>query len=249
MATESQRMGEEILMNFPSAKDKLILALDVDLAEQARKIVDELLTEVGLFKVGKELFTRTGFDLIYYIQEKGGRVFLDLKYHDIPTTVKRAARAASELGVAMFNVHASGGLEMMRAAVEGARLSGRDDVIVLGVTVLTSMDEQVLKEEIGVEKSLQDQVVHLAKLSREAGLNGVVASPQEIAPVRRECGGDFVIVTPGVRPVWATMNDQKRTMTPHEAVQAGADYIVVGRPVLESKNPKKAVREILKEML
>jgi len=229
-------------------KEKLILALDVDSIEKAKELVDELYDYIGVFKVGKELFTRVGFDIVHYIQEKGGKVFLDLKYHDIPTTVKRASRAASELGVFMFNVHASGGEEMMHAAVDGVALSGRDDVITLAVTVLTSIDQNILTDEVGVDKELEEHVIHLATLAKHSGIKGVVASPKEIKLIRETCGLDFLIVTPGVRPTWASKGDQKRVMTPKEAIAAGANYIVVGRPITQAEHRVAAAKKIIQEI-
>lgn len=239
----------DVLRTFGmSMSDKLIVALDVDSLEKATALVNELRDYAGAFKVGKELFTRAGFQIVKTIQEKGSRVFLDLKYHDIPTTVRGAARAASDLGVSFFTVHASGGSEMLKAAAEGVCDSGREDVISLAVTVLTSIDEERLKGEMKVAQDLAEHVLHLAKLAQNAGLKGVVASPREIRDIRQACGSDFVIVTPGVRPDWAGRNDQQRTLTPRAAIEAGANYIVIGRPITQAADPKKAARRILEEM-
>lgn len=229
-------------------KDKLVLALDVDSLDKAKELVDELYNHIGVFKVGKELFTKVGFEIVHYIQEKGGKVFLDLKYHDIPTTVRGASRAASDLGVFMFNVHASGGEEMMMAAAQGVVESGRDDVITLAVTVLTSISQDTLTKDMHVQESLAEHVIHLAKLAQKSGLKGVVASPQEIKFIREACGKNFVILTPGVRPTWAEKGDQKRIMTPKEAIDAGADFIVVGRPITQAEDRKKAAKKILEEI-
>jgi orotidine-5'-phosphate decarboxylase len=233
-------------------KDRLIIALDVDEASLALRLVDELRDLVGLFKVGHQLFTAHGPDIVRRIRDKGGRVFLDLKYHDIPHTVAKASAEAVKLGASIFNVHALGGLAMMRAAAEAAREeAGRLGVpmpAVLAVTVLTSMDEQSLRRELKISRSLPRTVRHLAELAERAGLHGVVASPQEITLLRRSLGREFIILTPGVRPAGSGKNDQKRTMTPGEAVSAGADYLVVGRPVLGAADRAAAVQDILDDM-
>lgn len=227
---------------------KLCLALDVSSFDDAKTIIDELHASVGLFKIGKELFTSVGPRIVEYVHSKKSRVFLDLKFHDIPNTVRKASEAAARLGVFMFNVHASGGSDMMKAAVQGVRDSGNTKTLVLGVTVLTSMNEAVLKNEIHVTGNLHEHVMHLAKLAQASGLSGVVASPQEIKIIRQNCGSDFKIITPGVRPEWASSDDQKRVMTPREAIQAGADFIVVGRPILKAANRIEAAEKILKEV-
>lgn len=231
-------------------KEKLVLALDVESFNEAKKIVDELHDYVGVFKVGKQLFTNVGPKIVEYINSKKAKVFLDLKYHDIPNTAQGASKAAAELGVFMFNVHCVGGSAMMKAAIAGVKSAGKTnkEVKVLGVTVLTSINENILHDEIHVNDILEDYVAHLALLAKNAGLQGVVASPKEIKLIREECGKDFIILTPGVRPEWASSNDQKRVMTPKEAIDAGADYIVVGRPILAAKDKKEAVKKILKEI-
>lgn len=238
--------------NPVSAKDRLVLALDVDSGQEALGIVDELKDAAGLFKVGHQLFTSSGPDIVRAIISRGGRVFLDLKYHDIPNTVAKASAEAVKLGVAIFNVHALGGLDMMKAASESARetadKSGLPAPVTLAVTILTSMDEKMLRRELKVTRTLRREVAHLARLAQRAGMSGVVASPQEIKMLRRGVQGKFVILTPGVRPVWAAKDDQKRVMTPAEAIAAGADYIVVGRPVLKAGDRRAAVEKILEEM-
>jgi len=241
-------------LNPPSAdpRKRLILALDVGSIEEAVNMVEHLRDYVGAFKVGNQLYTAQGPKVVEAIHGKGGRVFLDLKFHDIPSTVGAAAAAAVKLGVFMFNLHASGGLEMMRRAIEAAekaaREAKREKPLIIAVTVLTSLDEVELGEELGVGRSLREHVIHLAKMAQRAGLEGVVASPQEIVDIRAACGQEFLIVTPGVRPQWATLGDQKRVMTPGEAIAAGADYIVLGRPILQAPDPLEAARRILKEM-
>jgi orotidine-5'-phosphate decarboxylase len=233
-------------------KDRIVLALDVDNDQEALDIVDELKDVVGTFKVGHQLFTAYGPDIVRRIIGRGGRVFLDLKYHDIPNTVAKASAEAVKLGVSIFNVHALGGLDMMKAASETAnetaRKLNRPCPLVLAVTVLTSMNEMSMRKELKITRSLQREVVHLARLAHRAGIHGVVASPKEIKPLRRAIRGAFVVLTPGVRPTWAGQDDQKRIMTPGEAVAAGADYIVVGRPVLKAADRREAVKKILEEI-
>jgi orotidine-5'-phosphate decarboxylase len=233
-------------------KDRLILALDVDSEGEALGLVEELKDSVGMFKVGLQLFTGCGPDIVRKIVGRGGRVFLDLKYHDIPNTAAKASAEAVKLGVSIFNLHALGGLEMMKTAVasaqETAEKVGLPMPRMLAVTVLTSMDDKTLRRELKIARSLQREVCHLARLAQRAGMHGVVASPQEIKMLRRDIRGDFVVLTPGVRPAWAGMDDQKRTMTPSEAVAAGADYIVIGRPVLKAKDRREAVKKILDEI-
>ena len=235
-----------------SARDRLVLALDIDSDREALGIVDEVKESVGLFKVGHQLFTAYGPDMVRRIIDRGGRVFLDLKYHDIPATVAKASAEAVKLGASMFNVHALGGLDMMKAAAESSQEMadklGVPVPVTLAVTVLTSMDEKNLRKELKIMRSLQREVSHLARLAQRAGMRGVVASPLEIKMLRRAVRGEFVILTPGVRPAWAGKDDQKRTMTPAEAIAAGADYIVIGRPVLKAADRSEAVRKIIEEM-
>jgi orotidine-5'-phosphate decarboxylase len=234
------------------AADRLVIALDVDSDEEALGLVADLKDSVGMFKVGHQLFTAYGPDIVRRIIGMGGRVFLDLKYHDIPNTVAKASAEAAKLGVCIFNVHSLGGLDMMKAAAaaakEAAGKHGLPEPIVLAVTVLTSMDERGLRKELKITRSLQREVAHLARMAQRAGMHGVVASPQEIKMLRRAVRGEFVILTPGVRPAWAAKDDQKRVMTPGEAVKTGADFIVVGRPVLKAQDRKAAVQKILEEM-
>ncbi|MCK9418547.1 MAG: orotidine-5'-phosphate decarboxylase [Nitrospirae bacterium] len=235
-----------------SAAERLVIALDIESDTEALRIVSELKDSVGVFKVGLQLFTAYGPDIVRRITGMGGRVFLDLKYHDIPNTVAKASAEAVKLGVSIFNVHSLGGLEMMKAAAESAKETAEKLNLpvpaVLAVTILTSMDEKSMRKEIKITRSLQREVTHLARLAQRAGMHGVVASPQEIKTLRRAVRGEFIILTPGVRPAWADKDDQKRVMTPGEAVKAGADYIVVGRPVLKAIDRKAAVQKILEEM-
>jgi len=233
-------------------KDRLVLALDLDNDREALSIVDELKGMIGMFKVGHQLFTAYGPGIVSRIIGAGGRVFLDLKYHDIPNTVAKASAEAVRLGVSIFNVHCLGGLDMMKAAADSARemaeRQSKPVPLVLAVTILTSMDERSLRKELKISRSIQREVSHLARLAQRAGMHGVVASPQEIKLLRRTVRGKFVILTPGVRPAWASQDDQKRVMTPGEAIACGADYIVVGRPILKAANRIDAVRSILREI-
>jgi orotidine-5'-phosphate decarboxylase len=235
-----------------TAKDRLALALDVDNDREALAIVAELKDSVGLFKVGLQLFTAYGPDIVRRITGMGGRVFLDLKYHDIPNTVAKASAEAVKLGVSIFNVHSLGGLDMMKAAAESAKETAEKLnlplPVLLAVTILTSMDEKSMRKELKIIRSLRREVAHLARLAQRAGMHGVVASPQEIKTLRRAVRGEFIILTPGVRPEWADKDDQQRIMTPGEAVKAGADYIVVGRPVLKASDRRAAVEKILEEI-
>lgn len=221
---------------MPEAKDKLIVALDVDTADRALALVDRLKDSVGMFKVGMQLFTAAGPDLVRRIVSEGSRVFLDLKYHDIPNTVALAAVEATRLGVSLFNIHTSGGREMMKWTANAvAETAARENLTapkVLGVTLLTSIDQETLKQ-IGIEGQPSAAVGRLAKLAEESGLDGVVASAQEIELIRQAVSqNDFLIVTPGIRAAIDELQDQRRTMTAAEAIRAGADYIVVGRPIM-----------------
>jgi len=224
------------------SKGRVILALDVPTLAQAREIVRRAAPHLAAVKIGNQLFTAEGPSAVAAMREMGLQVFLDLKYHDIPNTVGQAVASASKLGVWMVNVHASGGAEMMRAA---AGVAGRP--IVLGVTVLTSMDEAILQATLGTTRTLRGQVTHLARETQAAGLDGVIASPKEIRDIRGACGERFLIVTPGVRSADAELGDQKRVMTPGEAVRAGADYVVIGRPILAAADPVEAARKIAEE--
>lgn len=241
----AQRLGT-------SPKDKIIVALDVPTGGEALSIVSELKESVGAFKVGLQLFTSAGPDLVRKLVNTGAPLFLDLKFHDIPNTVAKAAVGASRLGVWMINVHASGGSEMMRQASyevrEACEREGRERPLIIAVTVLTSSENDTLRE-IGVADQTHQQVLRLAELTAKCGLDGVVASPLEIELIRtRIASKEFVIVTPGIRPVSATNNDQKRVMTPAEAVQVGADHLVIGRPITAARDRLRAVEQILEEI-
>lgn len=230
----------------------VLVALDAPSAEQALALADRLRGAVGGFKIGKQLFTSEGPAIVRTLAGRGDRVFLDLKFHDIPNTVAGAVSSSVATGAWMVNVHASGGRAMMRAAADAAREAasrlGRERPLVIGVTVLTSLDEAALRE-IGVERGLRNQVIHLARLAQDAGLDGVVASPQEVADIRAACGAGFAIVTPGIRPAsQAGKDDQARTLTPREAVEAGADFLVIGRPITAAPDPRAAAEAIRREL-
>ena len=233
------------------AKERLIVALDVKTPEEAERLIDVLSPEVDVFKVGIAPFTGYGQVVLNKLEEAGKKVFLDLKFHDIPNTVKNAAHVSAAKGVFMLNFHCIGGENMLRAAVEGAREAsaalGKKPPILLGVTVLTSMDESQMKS-IGLAGRVEEKVVEFARLARRAGLDGVVASAQEAAVIKENTGKDFVVVTPGVRPDWAAAGDQKRIVTPKKAMENGADYIVVGRPIIQAPDPREAARRIIEEM-
>lgn len=233
------------------AQQRLIFALDVDSLAEARRWVELLQGQVGVFKIGKQLFTKCGPEVVSLVQAGGAEVFLDLKYHDIPNTVAMAGREALRLGVRMFNVHALGGFEMMAAlvaAIDKVCPHGRPErPLLLAVTILTSSNDETLRQ-IGIDQPVRVMVPRLAKLAQEAGMDGVVASPQEVPLIRAACGPDFLIVTPGVRPAFASQDDQKRVMTPGEALRSGADYLVIGRPISAAADPALAARMILDEM-
>jgi orotidine-5'-phosphate decarboxylase len=233
------------------AQRRLIFALDVDSFEEAGEWVGRLRGQVGAFKVGKQLFTRCGPDVVRMIRDSGVDVFLDLKYHDIPNTVAMAGLEAQRLGVWMFNVHALGGAEMMaRLVAEVDKVSPRGTKgrpLLIAVTILTSSTDATLRA-VGIDRPVTEMVPRLARLAQEAGMDGVVASPQEVGLIRQVCGRDFAIVTPGVRPADASVDDQKRVMTPGEALRAGADYLVIGRPISAAPDPAAAAAGILAEM-
>jgi len=234
-----------------SAKQRLIFALDVDNLEDARNWVAKLQGQVGVFKIGKQLFTRCGPEVVRLVQDGGCDVFLDLKYHDIPNTVAMAGLEAQRLGVRMFNVHALGGFEMMAKLVaEIDRVCPRgnpDRPILLAVTILTSSTEETLRR-VGIDRPIPVMVPKLARLAKDAGMDGVVASPKEVGLIRDACGDDFLIVTPGVRPTFASQDDQKRVTTPGDALRSGADYLVIGRPISAAADPALAADMILQEM-
>lgn len=223
------------------ARDRLIVAADLSSRDEILRLTDELSGVAGVLKIGLQAFVANGPELVREVVARGSRVFLDLKLHDIPNTVQRAVDEAARLGIAMLTVHASGGEEMLRAA------SRHDDLLVLGVTILTSLEADQL-EAVGFTDPPLVSTVRLARLAAKSGLRGVVASPQEIAAIREIFGSKLTLVTPGIRPVGADAGDQRRVMTPAGAIRAGADYIVVGRPITGAKNRRDAAMKIVEEM-
>ncbi|MBI4367657.1 MAG: orotidine-5'-phosphate decarboxylase [Deltaproteobacteria bacterium] len=233
--------------SIETARRQLIIALDGASLVRAQALVEELQSEVVNFEVGMELFTACGPAAVQMIRDRGAHPFLDLKYHDIPSTVAKAVAAAARLGVMAVNVHAAGGSHMLkevRAAVRHLGL-GKKAPKLIAVTVLTSMETMA---DIGIQFEVRSQVVHLAKLAKSCGMDGVLASPLEIQPIRQACGPDFLILTSGIRPIGSLPHDQRRIGGPAQAIRAGADYLVVGRPVTEARDPLQAVRGILEEM-
>ncbi|HEV2424827.1 MAG TPA: orotidine-5'-phosphate decarboxylase [Terriglobia bacterium] len=248
MVPGNQAAVQDKVQLTPGA-EKLIVALDVSSAEAALLLADRLRSQVGVFKVGLELYSAQGPALVRELVNRGVRVFLDLKLHDIPNTVGGAARELAALGVSIMTIHASGGRAMMQAALEGARsgTGAGQPPLVIGVTALTSLAEGDLAD-IGWRESPEGVVLRLAALAQAAGLSGVVASPQEAAAIRRSCGSGFTIVTPGIRPASASRDDQARAATPEAAIRAGADFLVVGRPITQSPDPVAAARTIAHEI-
>jgi orotidine-5'-phosphate decarboxylase len=239
-------------MERKSLKEKIIVALDVETADEARKIIDEIGGEVGAFKIGLQLFTAVGASFVRELVAQDVKIFLDVKFHDIPNTVAKASIEVARLGVWMFNVHALGGGEMMRRTVENVReicdKENLEQPKIIGVTVLTSSNQETLRE-VGIVPEIDSQVVNLAQLTAKCGLDGVVASPLEVEKIRLNVAEkDFLIVTPGIRPNFATNDDQKRVMTPGEAIRQGADYLVIGRPIIHSDDKLSAVKQILEEI-
>ncbi len=250
-AAESQVNSKLIIRE--KMKERLIVALDVADRKEAFQMVKQLDGAVGAYKIGMQLYNSEGPDIVRDIQLLGGKVFVDLKFHDIPNTVAQVTRVITKRRAFMFTLHASGGFKMLydsnKAALDEAQKEGVEKPLAVAVTVLTSMSQKVFEEEVGIKRLIADQVKEWALLSQKAGLDGVVCSPWEITPIREACGGDFVIVTPGVRPVWAASNDQERIMTPGEAIQRGATYLVVGRPITNHSDPRAASEMVIDEML
>ena len=239
----SRLLESELDQNTGSMRDRLIVALDVSDAFAARELVRRIGDSAGIYKVGLQLFTAEGPSIVREIVESGRKVFLDLKLHDIPTTVRHAVKSAVTTGASMLTVHASGGSAMLQAAAEAA--DGK--LTLLGVTVLTSFSDEDLTQ-VGVPTRVLSQVLRMAALARNAGLGGIVTSPREAAEARRELGEGFAIVTPGIRPAGADVNDQQRSATPASAIEAGVSHIVVGRPITHAADPAQAARAILAEM-
>jgi len=233
-------------------REKLVLALDVEDINEAKKLVEDLSPYIGTFKVGLQLFCGYGLEIVNFIKEKNADFFLDVKLHDIPNTVEKASYNVIKNGANFFNVHATGGIEMMKAARKGAMEAcvkyGKKEPIILAVTVLTSISDEVLKEELSNTKTSADFVVQLAKNAKTAGLTGVVASAKELPLIKKELGDDFIVLTPGIRPAWSATNDQKRIATPTSALNDGADYIVLGRAVTAAENRIEAIEKIYQEI-
>lgn len=244
---EKMAMKKQIEVRNP-----IVVALDVDTAGEALELARRLRGTVGMFKVGKQLFTASGQSVVRELLAMGEKVFLDLKFHDIPNTVAMAGIEAARMGVSIFNLHALGGSQMMRTTVEAVgeacQREGLPSPLILGVTVLTSHTPESLAE-VGIEHPIPDEVVRLARLGASSGIDGVVASPHEIAPIRAAVASpDFVILTPGVRPAGAALNDQRRVMTPGEAIRAGANFLVIGRPITAAPDPLAAAEAIRQEI-
>jgi orotidine-5'-phosphate decarboxylase len=223
--------------------DRIIVALDVATKKEALALVDQLREQISFFKVGLQLYTAEGPEIVRAIRATGAKIFLDLKLHDIPNTVAKAVESAAGLGVEMLTIHLCGGEAMIRAAVSARQR----ELLLLGVTVLTSADEQTLRQ-IGIPDKIDDQVLRLAKLGVQKGVDGIVASPHEITTLRREFGDKTKIVVPGIRPGGSESSDQKRVMTPREAIHAGGDYLVIGRPIIADSKPRDATRRILEDI-
>jgi orotidine-5'-phosphate decarboxylase len=226
-----------------NAADKIIVALDVPTKEQALGLAKQLSKEISFFKIGLQLFTAAGPDIVREVLETGAKIFLDLKLYDIPNTVAHAVESAGNLGVQMLTLHLSGGEAMVKAALAARPTK----MSILGVTVLTSFDEAEIRA-LGISSTIEEQVSRLAKTGVSAGIDGLVVSPQEIEVVRPQFGDDIELVVPGIRPAWSETDDQKRVMTPREALEAGANYLVIGRPIIADKNPREAVAKILAEI-
>ncbi len=233
-------------------KDRIIVALDYPDLQPALRMAELVGPRVGMLKVGLELFNSTGPSAIAALRQRGARIFYDAKFYDIPNTVAGAAAAAGRMGVAMFNVHALGGVAMMaaarEAAVEAARASGHAAPLVIAVTIVTSLGDREVKEQLGLPDTAGEAALRLARLAKEAGLDGVVAAVPEAPAIKRACGADFVTVTPGIRPSGAMVGDHARASTPREALAAGADFLVIGRPITRADDPAAALARILDEM-
>lgn len=234
--------------------NRLMVALDYPSVDEARVLVEQLEGIPCYMKVGMQLLYAAGPNFILELKEKGYSVFLDVKMHDIPNTVKGGAHSLTKLGVDMFNVHAGGGIKMMAAAKQGAELALQEDPslampIIIAVTQLTSTDQQTLNHEIGISGTVEDSVIQYASHTKQAGLAGVVASPLEVQAIQQACGSDFVTVTPGIRPAGSEIGDQSRILTPKQAIQQGSSFLVVGRPITLANDPRLATEEIIKEMM
>jgi orotidine-5'-phosphate decarboxylase len=246
----------KLLGNRAEAAGRIMVALDYASTESAEQLIRQLEGIPCYLKVGMQLFYAAGPDFVSRLKVRGYKIFLDLKMHDIPNTVKGGAESIAKLGVDVFNVHAAGGKQMMEAAMEGVDKAitgfpaGKGTrPLVIGVTQLTSTNERVLNQEIGIAGSVEEAVLRYAVLAKEAGLSGVVASPLEVTRIKAACGEDFVTVTPGIRPVGVDAGDQSRMMTPVKAFQQGTDYVVIGRPITESSDPRQALEGIIDSVI
>ncbi len=243
---------EQKVINEQWMKDCLIVAVDKTDKSEVTQLVQHLGDEILWYKVGMELYYNQGNDLVKELLAANKKVFLDLKFHDIPNTVEQASRAATRMGISMFNVHVAGGMQMLRQAKEGsleeAQKQGQQPPMVLGMTILTSLSQAVFNHEVGFSGTIRHKVLHWAVLAQKAGLDGVVASAQEAEGIKRECGTDFKIITPGIRPAGSALDDQSRVMDPATALIAGSDFLVVGRPITRDKDPRKAAMDIMEEM-
>jgi orotidine-5'-phosphate decarboxylase len=230
---------------------RIMVALDYSSADEAKRLLSELQGIPCYMKVGMQLFYAAGPSFVVYLKEQGYKVFLDLKMHDIPNTVKGGAESVTRLGVDMFNVHAAGGKLMMEAALEGVEKgqTGSNRPLVIAVTQLTSTSQQILNDEVGIGGTVEQAVLSYAGLAQKAGLNGVVASPHEVVQLKQQLGSSFITVTPGIRPAGSALGDQSRVMTPKEAFSQGTDYIVIGRPITAALDPRKALETILEELM
>jgi orotidine-5'-phosphate decarboxylase len=230
---------------------QIIVALDVDSLEQARALVSGLRPYFRIFKVGHQLFTHYGVQAVKMVKELGGEVFLDLKFHDIPETVARACEEATRHQVLLFTIHALGGREMIQRAAEQTRMAAEEfrvrKPLVMAVTILTSLNQEQIRE-LGIDLPIRNAINRLAQLSQEAGVDGVVASAQEVTLIKETCGKSFLVITPGIRPAFATAHDQKRIATPKEAFQSGADYLVIGRPITQAEDPVEAAKKLIEEI-
>lgn len=234
------------------AKDRIILALDVDDLDEAEKLVVELKDYVGYFKVGLQLFTSYGFSAIKMIKDHGGKVYCDLKFHDIPNTVSHACSNLIKHNINFFNLHLQGGSKMIMQAVKTSKDVAKslsvDPPTILGVSLLSSFGQRTLTEELGVDKGLEDYIMSLAKIAKDCGLNGIIAGASESKKIRQELGEDFIILCPATRPTWAAVNDQVRVDTPTDAIKAGVDYLVIGRPITDAEDKTSAVKLIIDEI-
>lgn len=234
-------------------KEKIVLALDVEEFDEAKAFIDELSPYVGTFKAGLQLYTKYGNKVIDYITGKGSNLFLDIKLHDIPNTVQKASENVVLSGASFFNVHATGGLKMMEAAVAGARAASeklnKKPPVILAVTMLTSISQDVMNSEFEINEDVSKFAIRLAKLAKKAGMTGVVASSLEAKRIKEACGADFKVLCPGIRPAWSAKDDQQRLATPKFAIEAGADYLVIGRAVTKAQNRLEAMQKIYAEIM